>query len=132
MLNKLKSDNISVPAGQIKQDKVNQSVRVIGEFQNIDEVKNILISTNSGGTVRLGEIADIKLEYPDATSETKLNGKKTIALDIQKQSDANVVEVVNSIKEEMEVIKKTMPKGMNIIVANDTTVFINNSLGNKT
>ena len=129
VLNKLKSDNISVPAGQIKQDKVNQAVRLIGEYQNIDEIKNIHISTSSGGTVRLGDIADIKLQYPDPTTETKLNGKSTIALTIQKQSDANVVEVVNSIKNEMEVIKKTMPKGMNIIVANDTTVFINQSLG---
>ena len=117
-----------MPAGQIKQDKVNQAIRVVGQFENIDEVKNILIPVNSGGTIRLADIADIKLEYPDKTTETKLNGKSTIALTIQKQSSANVVEVVNSVKNEMEVIKKTMPKGMNIIVANDSTVFINRSL----
>lgn len=129
VLNKLKNDNVSMPAGQIKQDKSNESIRVMGEFQNIDEVKNILIPiSNGGGTVRLGDIADVKLDYPDPTTETKLNGKKTIALTIQKQSDSNVVEVVNSIKDEMNVIKRTMPKSMNIIVANDSTVFINQSL----
>ncbi|MBC2580761.1 efflux RND transporter permease subunit [Clostridium sp. DJ247] len=128
ILNKLKSNNTSMPAGQIKQDKINQSIRVVGEFQNIDEVKNMLISTNNGGTIRLGEIADVKLEYPDVTSQTKLNGKKTIALDIQKQSDANVVEVVNSIKDTMNTVEKTIPKNMNIITASDTTVFIKNAL----
>lgn len=128
ILSRLKSDNVSMPAGQIKQDKISQSIRVVGEFQNIDEVKNVLISTNNGGKVRLGEIADIKLEYPEATSLTKLNSKKTISLDIQKQSDANVVEVVNNIKDKMTELEKTMPKDMNIITASDTTVFIKNSL----
>lgn len=128
ILSKLKSDNTSMPAGQIKQDKITQSIRVVGEFQNIDEVKNVLIPTNNGGKIRLGEIADVKLQYPEATSSTKLNGKKTISLDIQKQSDANVVEVVNAIKSKMNVLQKTMPKNMNIITASDTTVFINNSL----
>lgn len=128
ILGKLKSDNVSMPAGQIKQDKISQSIRVVGEFQNIDEVKNVLIPTNNGGKVRLGEISDIKLEYPEATSLTKLNGKKTISLDIQKQSDANVVEVVNNIKNKMTEVQKTMPKNMSIITASDTTVFIKNSL----
>lgn len=128
VLNKLKSDNVSMPAGQIKQDKISKAIRVVGEFQNIDEVKNVLISTNNGGKVRLGELADIKLEYPEATSLTKLNGKKTISLDIQKQSDANVVEVVNNIKIKMTELQKTIPKNMNIITASDTTVFIKNSL----
>lgn len=128
ILSRLKSDNVSMPAGQIKQDKISQSIRVVGEFENIDEVKNVLISTNNGGKVRLGEISDIKLEYPEATSLTKLNGKKTISIDIQKQSDANVVEVVNNIKDKMTELEKTMPKNMNIITASDTTVFIKNSL----
>lgn len=128
ILSRLKSDNVSMPAGQIKQDKISQSIRVVGEFENIDEVKNVLISTNNGGKVRLGEISDIKLEYPEATSLTKLNGKKTISIDIQKQSDANVVEVVNNIKDKMTELQKTMPKNMNIITASDTTVFIKNSL----
>lgn len=128
ILGRLKSDNVSMPAGQIKQDKISQSIRVVGEFQNIDEVKNVLIPTNNGGKVRLGEISDIKLESPEATSLTKLNGKKTISIDIQKQSDANVVEVVNNIKDKMTEIQKTMPKNMNIITASDTTVFIKDSL----
>jgi hydrophobic/amphiphilic exporter-1 (mainly G- bacteria), HAE1 family len=119
---------MSVPAGQIKQEGQDQAISVAGEFENIDDVKNILLTTNSGGKIRLGEIADVKLEDPDPTSATKLNGSKTIALDIQKQSDSNVVEVVDAVKTEMNTLQKTMPKNMNIITASDTTVFIKDSL----
>ncbi|MBV7275672.1 efflux RND transporter permease subunit [Clostridium sp. PL3] len=126
--NTLKNSNTNMPAGQIKQDKIDKSIRVMGEFQNIDEIKNVLIPTANGGKVRLGEISDIALERPEATSETKLNGKKTISIDIQKQSDANVVEVVNNIKDRMNTLQKSIPKNMNIIVASDTTTFIKDSL----
>ncbi|WP_411682673.1 efflux RND transporter permease subunit [Clostridium thailandense] len=126
--NTLKNSNTNMPAGQIKQDKINKSIRVMGEFQNIDEIKNVLIPTTNGGKVRLGEISDIALERPEATSETKLNGKKTISIDIQKQSDANVVEVVNNIRARMNTLQKSIPKNMNIIVASDTTTFIKDSL----
>ena len=111
LLTELQNNNINMPAGQIKQDKLNESIRVVGDFANIDEVKNLIVPTSNGGKVRLADIADVKLDYPDPTSITKLNGKKTVAIIIQKQSDANVVEVVNGIKKEMEEIKKSMPKG---------------------
>jgi HAE1 family hydrophobic/amphiphilic exporter-1 len=128
ILNTLEADNVTVPAGNIQQDKLTEAVRVIGQFQSIDDIKNVMIPTTGGGTVRLGDVANVELQYPDPTTDIKLNGKQTVALTIQKQSDANVVEVVNSVKAEMKRIQRTMPKNMHITVANDTTVFINQSL----
>lgn len=128
IIGKLNSVNINVPAGEIKQDKMDQSVRVIGQFRKIDDVKNMLVPTANGGTVRLDEIAKINLEAPEATSLTRFSGKKTMALIVGKQSDANVVEVANSVKKELESIKKTIPSGIKIDIAFDTTTFINASL----
>ncbi|WP_446899670.1 efflux RND transporter permease subunit [Clostridium sp. LBM24168] len=128
LLSKLQSDNINLPAGQIKQENINESVRIIGQFQNIDEVKNLLIPTTDGSTVHLSDIADLKLEYPEEEQYLRLNGKNTIGISIQKQSDANVVETVNSIKKELDVIKETLPKDVHLTVAYDTTTFINSSL----
>lgn len=128
ILGKLNSVNINIPAGEIKQDKMNQSVRVIGQFNNLADVKNLLVPTSSGGTVRLGEIAQINLEAPESTSLTRFSGKKTMALIVGKQSDANVVEVANSVKKELESIKKTIPSGISMDIAFDTTTFINASL----
>nr|DAD54111.1 TPA_exp: multidrug resistance protein MdtC [Clostridium autoethanogenum DSM 10061] len=75
LTSKLQSDNINMPAGQIKQDKLNQSVRVISKFESVDEVKNLLIPTSGNSTVRLGDIADVNLEYPEQDQRIRMNGK---------------------------------------------------------
>ncbi|KGK88194.1 efflux RND transporter permease subunit [Clostridium sp. HMP27] len=128
IMGKLKSVNLNVPAGEIKQDKLDQSVRVIGQFQSIEDVKNMLVPTSNGGMVRLGEISQINLEAPDATSLIRFNGNKTTAVVVGKQSDANVVEVANSVKKELESIKNNIPDGIKVDIAFDTTTFITSSL----
>lgn len=128
IMGKLKTVNLNVPAGEIKQDKLDQSVRVIGQFHSIDDAKNMLVPTSNGGTIRLGEISKISLEAPDATTQIRFNGKKTMAVVVGKQSDANVVEVANSVKKELESIKKNIPDGIKVDIAFDTTTFITSSL----
>lgn len=128
VMGKLNSVNLNVPAGEIKQDKLDQSVRVIGQFHSIDDAKNMLVPTSNGGTVRLDEISKISLEAPTATTQIRFNGKKTMAVIVGKQSDANVVEVANSVKKELESIKKNIPSEIKVDIAFDTTTFITSSL----
>ncbi|MGC7873498.1 efflux RND transporter permease subunit [Desulfosporosinus sp. SYSU MS00001] len=128
LINKLNSVNINIPGGELKQDNVDQSVRVIGQFQNIEDAQNLMVPTANGGTVRLGNIAQISLEEPEATSLARFNGQKTMTIIVGKQSDANVVEVANSVKNELETIKKTIPAGIQMDTAFDTTTFITDSL----
>jgi hydrophobic/amphiphilic exporter-1 (mainly G- bacteria), HAE1 family len=128
LISTLNANNINLPAGEIKQNYLNESVRVMSQFQNIDEVKNLSIPTTNGGTVHLSDIAEINLEYPDENMYLRLNGKNTIGISIQKQSDANVVETVDNIKSELDKLKKSLPKDISVVVAYDTTKFINSSL----
>ncbi|WML36989.1 efflux RND transporter permease subunit [Clostridium sp. OS1-26] len=128
VMGKLNSVNLNVPAGEIKQDNLDQSVRVIGQFHSIDDAKNMLVPTSNGGAVRLDEISKISLEAPTATTQIRFNGNKTMAVIVGKQSDANVVEVANSVKKELESIKKNIPSEIKVDIAFDTTTFITSSL----
>ncbi|WP_297421916.1 efflux RND transporter permease subunit [Clostridium sp.] len=128
LMGTLQASNVNIPAGEIKQDNLDQSVRIIGQFNNIDAVKNLLIPAGNGVNIRLGDIAKIDLEVPDATVLTRFGGNKTIAMMLGKQSDSNVVEVADSVKKELEDIKKTLPKGTEVNILMDTTTFINSSL----
>lgn len=98
LISKLNSVNVNIPAGELKQNNFDQSVRVIGQFQSIEDAQNMMVPTANGGTVRLGDIAQISLEEPDATALARFNGQKTMTIIVGKQSDANVVEVANSVK----------------------------------
>jgi len=124
----LQGANVNIPGGVIKQDNLDQSVRIVGQFSTIDAARNLLIPAGNGVTIRLGDIAKIDLEVPDATTLTRFSGEKTMAMIVGKQSDANVVEVADSVKKELEDIKKTLPKGIDVNILMDTTTFITSSL----
>lgn len=128
LMGTLQSANVNIPGGVIKQDNLDQSVRIVGQFSTIDAARNLLIPAGNGITIRLGDIAKIDLEVPDATTLTRFSGEKTMAMIIGKQSDANVVEVADSVKKELEDIKKTLPKGIDVNILMDTTTFITSSL----
>ncbi|MGC7871890.1 efflux RND transporter permease subunit [Desulfosporosinus sp. SYSU MS00001] len=124
----ISSENVNTPAGDIVQDQSDLTVDMIGEFQNIDDVKNIMVPTSNSGSVRLGDIAQVNFDYPTNDTSIKLNGKNAIAISIQKQSDANVVETVDGVKKELVNIRKTLPKGVDLGIAYDTTTSIKASV----
>lgn len=128
LMGTLQASNVNIPSGDIKQDSLDQSVRIIGQFNTIDDARNLLIPAGNGVNIRLGDIAKINLEVPDATVLTRFNNDKTMAMIIGKQSDSNVVEVADSVKKELEDINKTLPKGTEVNILMDTTTFINSSL----
>lgn len=128
ILSKLRLENSNLPGGQIENDKTHEFVKVIGEFSSINDVKQLIISTRNGGKVRLSEIATVEMAYPEPEQILQLNGDKSIGINIQKQSDANVVEVVNRVKEELTDILSSLPPNVKVIIADDTTVFIKRAL----
>ncbi|WP_123053620.1 efflux RND transporter permease subunit [Clostridium sp. JN-1] len=143
ILNKLKSDNVNMPLGQIKEDKNTQTVRAMAQFNSIDDVKNLIIPTSGGassmgagapsmgaqdGSIRLSDIAQVSMGYPDANEILRLNGHNAIGVEVQKQSDANVVKTVDNAKEALNTINKQLPPGVKVTVAGDTTTYIRTAL----
>ncbi|WP_434511226.1 efflux RND transporter permease subunit [Desulfitobacterium sp. AusDCA] len=122
------SENTNIPAGDIIQNKSDLTVNMIGEFQNLNDIKNIQVPTSNSGSVRLGDIADVNFAYPTNDTTIKLNGKSAVGISIQKQSDANVVQTVDGVKKELDNIRKTLPKGVSLDIADDSTTSIKSSL----
>ena len=127
----LRAENINIPAGTLREDTRNRMVRVTAEFENIEQIKDLRIPV-VGGAVRLGDIAGIELKYPGAKEIIRLNGVTSIGLEIKKQSDANIVETANLAKAQIEKFKNSERGSVNIVIAEDSTYFINTSLDETT
>lgn len=122
----LQAENITMPGGTINPPEQDQTVRVDGKFKDINEVKSCLIPAN-GGSVQLGDIAQVSLEYPKTTEISRANGTMAIGLTIQKQSDANIVETGKKVKDEIAKLKTSF-KGTDLNIVQDSTIFITSSL----
>src|SRR6056297_3430178 len=87
-------ENFNLSGGNINRGNVEYIVRVTGKFENVDQIRDLLIPTGSGrGFVELSELGTIKDTYKEVTSVTRVNGEESIGLTIQKQTDSNTVSV---------------------------------------
>ena len=119
---------MNVPAGEIKQRSRDLTVRMLGEFASEQDVENLRVPTGTGSTVRLSEIADVKLDYPDPIQTVRQNGQPSIGILVRKQSDANLVDTASRVKEALPSLEAAMLPGTRLALANDATLFINSSL----
>ena len=129
----IKNANLNVPAGSIKEGARDYSVRTVGEFKHADEIANvrIFVAGKNGkpdSIVRVGDIATIKDTVAEPSQLSRLNGKPSVTMSIQKQSDANTVQVAEGIKKELEGMEPILPAGVRPIIARDDSVYVEDAL----
>ncbi|MGV8877739.1 MAG: efflux RND transporter permease subunit [Sphingobacteriaceae bacterium] len=119
------SSNLDFPTGSVKTDNQDVLIRLSGKFKNIEELRNLVISTSAtGAQIRLGDVADVQESQKDTEKLARINQKAAIAIQIIKQSDANAVEVSKGVKEAIIKLEKEYEGNkLDIKIANDNSVF---------
>src|SRR5512139_3597272 len=105
--------NFSVSAGEITEHDSRCTVRPIGEFSAIDDVRTLLIGPN----VRLSDIPEVKMVAPELTVGRRMDGKPAVGIDVFKATQANVVDVADRVMEAVEKAR-TLPQfqGIQILI----------------
>lgn len=116
----VKYENMTVAGGTIEMQGMRRSVRVVGEFKDIDVVRNIIVASSTGAQVKLNEIAQVRDDFKEQESYARLNGKNVITLNIVKKSGENLIESSDKIKEIMADLQKTkFPKELKVVITGD-------------
>lgn len=127
--NAIRSENIEVPGGSLETAGAQITVRVERLFSNPDSFARLPVRTLSDGQViRLAEVADVELSAEEPRALFRGNQQNMIGLGFIRQSQSNAVEVASAIHAEMDRIRVQLPDDMGLIVANDETVFIRESI----
>ncbi len=127
----LQAANINLPGGTVSKGSNELTVRTVGEFKSLDEIKNLSIPLTRGGAVRLIDVADVKIADKEQSSITKLDGKEVVQVSVMKQSDGNTVNVSKLVNKEIEKIKREYPD-ISIVNVFDQAEFINFAINNLT
>ncbi|QIH39155.1 efflux RND transporter permease subunit [Flavobacterium sp. Sr18] len=118
------SSNLDFPTGNIQTREQKILIRLAGKYKNVEELRNLIVSSKNGIQVRLGEIADVQDTQKITEKVARVNQKSAIILQIIKQSDANAVavseELVKTIAK-LEAEYKTTE--LKLEIAKDSTVF---------
>ncbi|MFZ7132916.1 MAG: efflux RND transporter permease subunit [Eubacteriales bacterium] len=125
----LMSDNINLPGGEVFKGNQELNVRTIGEYDSLQQIKNANIPLQTGGSVRLGDIANVSLTNSDKDIISRLNGEDTIEITIMKQSGVNTVNVSNEISEELANLQREY-QNVTISQVFNQADYINFAIGN--
>lgn len=118
--------NINIPGGSIEKTEDAVSVRFVGEFSDIEEIKNMEVISRDGAGVKIGRIATVTDSHKEVEKIARYNGKETVSLAVNKATDGNTVAIGESIREVIPQIQEILPEGMFLDLATDNTEMILN------
>ena len=122
-------NNMTVSGGNIDLQGMSRSIRVVGEVTNIEEVKNIVVSTSSGAQVKLRDIAIVKDSYHQPENFARYNGKNVITLNVIKKSGQNLLDASDGIKAIIaDMQKNKLPSNLIVEVTGDQSRYTRNTV----
>jgi multidrug efflux pump len=127
--NALRAQNVEIPAGRVESHNREFTVLTQTDLNTPGEFGNIILRASAGGSnVRLKDVARVEYGARDVRQIARFNNKSSIAIGVIKQSTANPLEIADAIDAALPRIRQSLPEGMEIAKAYDTSVFIRESL----
>ncbi len=137
--------NLNYPAGTIKESFYEYLIRTLGEFEHVDEIQEIAVKvekediltsteepeegiSKSKRLVLLKDVGSVFDTVKERTSYSRHNGEENISISVQKQAQANTLQVVNRVKAALTDIRAEIPNDIEIKVVYDQSKFIKDSI----
>jgi len=128
--NALRANNLQLPSGWIEDKQREFTIQTLGEYRSLEEIENTSIMLMGESPVRIKDVADVVDGFVEQRQRVWTNGKPAVVLILQRQSDANTVNVTKELRTRMPQILRELPKGVEIETVWEQAEFINRSMSN--
>jgi multidrug efflux pump len=124
----LRRQNVELPSGRIESRSREFTIVATTDLQTVRQFEDMIVASFSGYPVRLRDVADVRVGAQNDRVIARFNGKPSLNMGLVKQATGNPLELSRAAREEIEKINETLPPGMKITVAYDSSVFIDRSI----
>jgi multidrug efflux pump len=124
----LRAENVELPAGRIESTDREFTLRTETGLRTPEDFENLVVKRSEGYLVRLGDVADVRLEPESTRRIARSNGRPGLSLGIVPQSQANVLEVNQAVIREIQRLEDMIPADIKVAVNIDFSVFIRESM----
>lgn len=123
------AENLTISAGSLTTNGTRNTVRIKGQFDDVQTLKDIVVQSSSGAFVKLTDIAEVNDSFEEQESFARLDGKNVITLNVIKKSGANLLDASDQIVEIVDELKaRSYPKDMEVTITGDQSTFTRNTL----
>jgi multidrug efflux pump len=131
----IEAQNTQVSAGELgglparEGQQLNATITARSRLQTPEQFENVILkSARSGSVVRLGEVASVELGAERYTTSARYTGLPVAGLAINLAAGANAISTAEAVRARIEELRPTMPEGMEVVYAYDTTPFVRLSI----
>ncbi len=124
----IRRQNAEIPAGRIESTAREFTVVAETDVQTPEQFGQIIVANVGGYPVRIHDVASVTIGAVNERSISRYNGKPSLNIGVVKQAVANPLELSKAVTAEVAEINRNLPPGMKLIIAYDTSVFIDRSI----
>lgn len=135
VVSQIRSNNADMPIGSLLLGDYYYQATIKGQFETAQDLKIMPITNIEGENVFLGDIAEIREYFAEASSKSTVfqtdtqTSKPSVTLEIYKQAGGNILNMVDESKERLEIFNaEVLPPGIDVFVTNDYSVFIRDDI----
>ena len=120
--------NVNLPGGALRSADSHYLVRTVNEFDNVEEIGNLIVQQDENGLVRVNDIATVRYGTKEREEITRVNGQECVEIAVYKEGDANTVNVARLLGRELAEWEEDLPPGHSLAVLFDQSHFIKQSI----
>ncbi len=122
------SSNSLIAAGSLEGPTGRFAVKVPALIERPQDMLQIPIAASAGAVVTLGDVAQVRPTFKDATSITRVNGRSAMTIEVSKRTGSNLIETVDNVKKTVERLKQTWPAALQVSYTQDKSKVIRQML----
>lgn len=126
----ISQNNTQTPIGNLVANRTSYSIRAESMYTNIEQIAQTIVTFENNIPVRVRDVANVEDGYEKIENIVEINGRNSVTVEVQKQSDANTLDVTQSVIETMGDFMPDLPSSVTMQVLNNEGQFIEDSVSN--
>jgi len=128
IISKIGFENQSIPGGSVDVGKQNYLVRVPGQYEDPEKIRDIVVKAESEKPIFIRDVAQVIYGYKEKTTLSRENGKESVTIVIKKRSGENIIRIADDIKALVKKKESGFPPGMKASFTGDQSKSIKNTV----
>lgn len=128
VIERLRQENVNISGGRIEEGSQRYLVRTVNQFANLEEMRELLVTTHEGVPVRLRDVATIDQGYKEREAIIRVGGREGVELAVYKEGDANTVNVADNVNAVLGRLRQQLPPSAKLTEVDNQAVFIRQAL----
>jgi multidrug efflux pump subunit AcrB len=130
LVDSIEREHLTVPGGDLDIGRLSFLVRVPAEARIPREIEEFVIAVRDDQTIRVRDVATVVFGFEEESTRARLNQRPSITLTVEKRTGANIIEVADAIKSELDVLRAALPPSTELTLTGDQSFYIRDMVRN--